>query len=284
MHWANPVHSSLSPWKISTKNSFVHSQLVFLIIFPIYKNTFRSMRQKVFNIGLQSPSLITSPILRTMSLAERTIGVRDGGRGARQPAGLKIFRANSVFRASECWSKILNDKKYIFNTVNSGHTLFFRASASCSKILNVKRMFNTVKTFRVHSVFQGKGNCPQNPECKTYIQYSIKFLGKLCSSGQAKSCSKILVLNIRFWMVTNIFNAVKNFRAKSIFQGKRKLLTNPERWKIVSSLGDDPCNQGPTWEVPLRGESKSAAPITVSGVTRARGGWIFWRGHAIISS
>jgi len=41
--------------------------------------------------------------------------------------------------------KILNDKKYIFNTVNSGHTLFFKESTSCSKILNVKTIFNTVK-------------------------------------------------------------------------------------------------------------------------------------------
>jgi len=28
------------------------------------------------------------------------------------------------------------------------HSLFFRASASCSKILNVKSIFNTVKNFR----------------------------------------------------------------------------------------------------------------------------------------
>jgi len=52
--------------------------------------------------------------------------------------------------------KILNDKKHIFNTVNSGHTLFFRASPSCSKILNVKTVFNGVKIFRAKSVFQGK--------------------------------------------------------------------------------------------------------------------------------
>jgi len=47
-------------------------------------------------------------------------------------------------------------KIYIFNTVNSGHSLFFRASPSCSKILNVKSIFNTVKTFRANCVFQGK--------------------------------------------------------------------------------------------------------------------------------
>ena len=34
------------------------------------------------------------------------------------------------------------------------------------------------------------------------------------------------------WIVKNIFNTVKNFRANSVFQGKRKSLNNPERWKI----------------------------------------------------
>jgi len=37
---------------------------------------------------------------------------------------LKIFRANSVFRACTSCSKILNDKKCIFNAFNSGQTLF----------------------------------------------------------------------------------------------------------------------------------------------------------------
>jgi len=41
-----------------------------------------------------------------------SIGVRGGGsRGAAAPPGLKNFRANSVFRASASCSKILNDKK-----------------------------------------------------------------------------------------------------------------------------------------------------------------------------
>jgi len=31
--------------------------------------------------------------------------------------------------------------------------------------------------------------------------------------------------------VKSIFNTVKIFRANSVFQGKRKLLKNPERWK-----------------------------------------------------
>jgi len=76
----------------------------------------------------------------------------------------------------------LNDKKYIFNTVNSGHIvfqrkrkllknavngkkyiqysekfqgkLFFRASASCSKILKDKKYFNTVKKFKATLFFR----------------------------------------------------------------------------------------------------------------------------------
>ena len=133
---------------------------------------------------------------------------------------VKIFRANSVFQGKLKLFKILNDKKYMFNAVSSGHTLFSRANASWLNILNVKRIFNTVKNFRAnsvyqgkrklfkilndkkyifdevnsgHTVFQGKRKLLKNPECKKYIQYSEKFQGKLC------------------------------------FQGKRKLFKNPER-------------------------------------------------------
>jgi len=69
---------------------------------------------------------------------------------------VKISRATLFFRTSASRSKILNDKKHIFNTVrNSRATLFFRASASCSKIPNIKSIFNTVKHFRV-SFFSGQ--------------------------------------------------------------------------------------------------------------------------------
>ena len=61
-------------------------------------------------------------------------------------------------------------KKYILNTVNSGLFEFFRASAICSKILNVKRIFNTVKNFRGSSVFQGKRKSLKNPEQWKYFQ------------------------------------------------------------------------------------------------------------------
>jgi len=60
------------------------------------------------------------------------IGVRGRGTGA---AG-KLC----CFRASASCSKILNNKQYIISIVNSGHPLFFTASASCSKLLNDKNI------------------------------------------------------------------------------------------------------------------------------------------------
>jgi len=63
---------------------------------------------------------------------------------------VKNFRANSVFQGKPKSFKILNDKKYIFSTVNSGHTFF-----------------------------QGKKKLLKHPECKKYIKYSEKIHDKL---------------------------------------------------------------------------------------------------------
>jgi len=73
-------------------------------------------------------------------------------------------------------------------------TLFLRVSASYSKILNIKSIFNTCsKKFQNNSLFQGK---------RKVAQKSL--------------------------MVKN-FKKVKNFKANSVFQAKRKLLKNPAR-------------------------------------------------------
>jgi len=40
--------------------------------------------------------------------------------------------------------------------VNSGHTLFFRASTSFSKVLKDKKYFNTVKSFRATLFFRAR--------------------------------------------------------------------------------------------------------------------------------
>jgi len=72
-------------------------------------------------------------------------------------------------------------------------TLFLRASASCSKILNNKKIhFQYSEKFQGHSVFHDKRELLKNPECEKYIQYSEKCQGN------------------------------------SVFQGKRELLKNPE--------------------------------------------------------
>jgi len=91
----------------------------------------------------------------------------------------------------------------------------FRTSASCSKKLNDKKYFNTVKNFRATLFFRASASCSN-------------------------------ILNVK-----SIFNTVKIFRANSVFQGKRKLLKNPEPGKkfqynvfSVYSFGADPCNLG----------------------------------------
>jgi len=99
-----------------------------------------------------------------ISLIQNHRRTRRGAGGTAAPPGLKHFRAHSVFRASASCSKILNVES-IFNTVKIFRThSVFRASASCSKILNVKSIFDTVKNFRAHAVFQGKRKLLKNPE------------------------------------------------------------------------------------------------------------------------
>jgi len=89
-----------------------------------------------------------------------SIGIRGGG-GEQKLPELENFQGKLCFTASASCSKILNDKKYILNAVNSQHT-----------------------------VFQGKRKLLKNPECRKYIQYSEKFQGKLCFSGQAQVAEK----------------------------------------------------------------------------------------------
>jgi len=71
---------------------------------------------------------------------------------------MKNFRPTLFFRARANCSRILNDKKYIFNTVNSGHTLFF-GQAQVAKLLNEKKYFNTVKNFRETLFFRANARC-----------------------------------------------------------------------------------------------------------------------------
>jgi len=77
---------------------------------------------------------------------------------------VKNSTATLFFRASAGYSKLLNNKKYIFGTANSGNPLFFTASVSCSKIQNVKSIFHTAKIFKAALFFQGKCRLLKTPE------------------------------------------------------------------------------------------------------------------------
>jgi len=148
------------------------------------------------------------------------IGVRGGesGGGCRPP-GLNNFMSNSVFRAIASCSKVLNDKKY-FNTVkNSRATLFFRASASCTKILNDKKYILSTVNSANPLFFRASAKLLKILNVKTIFSTVKNSRAALLFSASA-SCSKIL--NDKRY----IFNTVKTSRVNSVFQGKRKLLKN----------------------------------------------------------
>ena len=76
-----------------------------------------------------------------------------------------------------------------------------------------------------HTGFQGKRKVLKNPECQKYIQYSENFQGKLCFSGQAQVPQKSVVIKI--------YIQYSEFRPRSVFQGKCKLLKNPECQRYI---------------------------------------------------
>jgi len=96
----------------------------------------------------------------------------------------KIFRANFVFQGKRKLFKILKDKN-TFNTVNSGHILFFRTSNSCSNILNVNSILNTAKNFMTNSVFRASASSSKVLKDKN-ISVQLKISGKLYFSKHAQ--------------------------------------------------------------------------------------------------
>jgi len=94
-------------------------------------------------------------------------------------------------------------------------------SASCSKILNDKKYFSTVKNSRATPFFRESASCSKILNDKKYIMSTVNS-GQLSFSGQDHaSCSKLL-------NVKRIFNTVKNSRATLFFRASTKLLKNPE--------------------------------------------------------
>ena len=89
------------------------------------------------------------------SLCYEHRSTRQGAVGAAAPR-LKNLRVNSVFRASASCSKILNDKNILIQWKISGQLCFLRQEQVAKKSWMIKSMFNTVKSF-VH-ICISKGN------------------------------------------------------------------------------------------------------------------------------
>jgi len=74
---------------------------------------------------------------------------------------------------------------------NSRATPFFRESASCSKTLNDKKIYNQYCEFRATLFFRASAcNLLKTPECKKYIQYSEKFQNNSVFQGKHKVAQK----------------------------------------------------------------------------------------------
>jgi len=94
-------------------------------------------------------------------------------------------------------------------------TLFLKASASYSKILNIKSTFNTCsENFQGNSFSQGKRKLLKNSECKKYIQYmQWKFSGQLSFSGQSQVSQKLLM--VKKFNTVKILGQTLSFRASA---------------------------------------------------------------------
>jgi len=182
---------------------------------------------------------------------------------------MKVFRATLVFRESASCSKILNDEKYVFNTVKNsrsnsvfqnkrklikkseckkyipynenfqGNSLF-QGKRRCSKILNDKEYFNTVKNSRTTLFFRTNASCSKLLNSKKYIQYREKFQGKLCFQGKRKL--------LKSW-IWEVYSLQWKFSGQlCFFSGQAQVAQ--KSWTVkkfsiqCNSLGGDPCNLG----------------------------------------
>jgi len=150
--------------------------------------------------------------------------------------------------------------------VNSGHTLFFRASSSCSKVLKDKKYFNTVKSFRARKLFknlndkksvtgcqgrQGREFLPyHNHEmCKTNEGSKITNWIQICPFT-LKRCNYCMILII-FIVNTSGF-AYFFFSSGESHEGRQRLLVllSPRGFRLnrieqfVTNCGGErlPCN------------------------------------------
>jgi len=146
---------------------------------------------------------------------------------------VKIVRANSVFGASASCSKILNDKKY-FNTVKFRANSVFQGKHKVaqkswmSKIYSMEWKFSGPLYFQGNSIFRASASCSKILNVKVYsIQWKIS--GQLCFQDKRKVAQKS-------WMAKNIFNRVKNSRATLFFSATANCWNILNDEKIFNSL------------------------------------------------
>ena len=143
-------------------------------------------------------------------LSEHTRVHRRTRRGSAAPPGLKNFRANSVFRASASCSKILNDKIYFNAVKNSRATLFLRASADYSKLLkNKKYMFSTV--ISGHPLFfRASASCSKIQNVKSIFHTAKNFWATLFFRLEAQ----------KSWMIKNTCSNTVKISGQLCFSGQ----------------------------------------------------------------
>ena len=127
-----------------------------------------------------------------------------------------------LFRANASCSKLLNVKS-IFNAVKIFRaTLFCRASASCSKILNDKKYFNTVKNSRETLPFRASASCSKllNVCCEN-------FQGNSVFSGQAQVAPKS-------WMIKNTYSILWKNSRETLFFRASTTCSKFWMWKVCS--------------------------------------------------
>jgi len=91
---------------------------------------------------------------------------------------VKISGQTLLLRASASCSKLLNGKKYIQYRENFQGKLCFQVKHKLIKILNIKRIFTTVKIFRATlCFFQGKRKLLKNCELWKNFQCGVYSLG-----------------------------------------------------------------------------------------------------------
>ena len=139
---------------------------------------------------------------------------------------MRNFRANLFFRASASCSKIRNAKIYSIQLKISSHTLFFRTSASCSnpewwKIYSMKW-----KIVRQTLFFRASASCSKFLNNKKYIHvHREKFQGTPYFSGQAQVAQKFWVWKVYSieWKISGQAQVAKKSSGYEFFHPSNKM-------------------------------------------------------------